>query len=182
MTIFSFFDLSNYKIPNTVIKNDYRFFRKNVLALPEVNEVFFIGSNIVDTYMNKKAFYRHMQQVVHYYSSYKILYILHRYEDESYIKSLGKRLGFDVVRFDVILELALLKYKKKPKTISSFRSTALETLGYLYAPINLEIFKMDLSTLLKDTQIEEYKELYRHYTQKNISLIELKNNNGHIEI
>ncbi len=174
MSIFSFFDLKEYKLDNVVLHNDYHIFKQNVLTLPIVEEVFFIGSNLIDTYMDKAFFEENMLKIVNYYKEYKVIYILHRYEDKVYLKSLGDKLGFEVIQFSMILEMALLEYGKIPEKIATFRSTALETLGYLYAPIAMEVFELDTERLLKPTQKDEYVSLYSNYRKKNIPIVNLK--------
>jgi len=173
MSIFSFFDLKEYKLDNVVLYNDYHVFKQKVLALPIAKEVFFIGSNLIDTYMDKAFFEENMLKIVNYYKEYKVIYILHRYEDKVYLESLGDKLGFEVIQFSMILEMALLEYGKIPEKIATFRSTALETLGYLYAPIAMEVFELDTERLLKPTQKDEYVSLYSNYRKKNIPIVNL---------
>ena len=124
----------------------------NFLILPERSSSSFIGSNLIDTYMDKAFFEENMLKIVNYYKEYKVIYILHRYEDKVYLESLGDKLGFEVIQFSMILEIALLEYGKIPEKVATFRSTALETLGYLYAPIAMEVFEIDTERLLKPTQ------------------------------
>lgn len=174
LSIFSFFDLKEYQLDNSVIHNDYHVFKRRVLSLPRSKEVFFIGSNLIDTYMDKEFFEENMLKVVSHYKELKVIYILHRYEDKAYLENLGKKLGFEVVQFSIILEIALLKYGEIPEKVATFRSTALETLGYLYAPIEMEVFEIDTERLLKPSQKNEYVSLYSNYRKKNIPIINLK--------
>lgn len=174
MSIFSFFDLTSYKLDNVIIHNDYHVFKEKVLALPRVKEVFFIGSNLIDTYMDKEFFEESMKKVMEYYRDLKVIYVLHRYEDNEYMESLGNKLGFEVIRFPIILEMAMTEYGKIPEKVATFRSTALETIGYLYAPIAMEVFEIDIERLLKADQKDEYVSLYSNYRKKNIPIVNLK--------
>lgn len=174
MSIFSFFDLQSYQLNNVVLHNDYHVFKEKVLALPTSKEVFFIGSNLIDTYMDKEFFEENMELVVDYYRNFKVIYVLHRYEDKEYLESLGNKLGFEVIRFPIILEMAMVEYGGIPEKVATFRSTALETIGYLYAPIEMEVFEIDTGRLLKSTQKDEYESLYNNYRKKNIPIINLK--------
>ena len=174
LSIFSFFDLKEYKLDNVVLHNDYHVFKQKILTLPTVKEIFFIGSNLIDTYMDKQFFEENMQKVVNYYKHYKVVYVLHRYEDKGYIESIGNKLGFEVIQFSMILEMALLEYGKRPEKVATFRSTALETLGYLYPPMEMEVFEIDIEKLLKQTQKDEYINLYNNYRKKNIPIVNLK--------
>jgi len=174
LSIFSFFNLKDYRLNNTIIHNDYHVFKEKVLTLPRSREVFFIGSNLIDTYMDKQFFEHNMQKVVNYYKGLKVIYIMHRYEDKVYLENLGNKLGFEVIQFAMILEMALLEYGRIPEKIATFRSTALETLGYLYEPIKMEVFEIDTQQLLKSSQKDEYENLYRNYREKKIPIINLK--------
>lgn len=174
MIIFSFFNLKDYKLKNTIIYNDYRAFRQKILHLPRSKEIFFIGSNLIDTYIDRKSFESNMQAVINYYRNSRVTYVLHRYEDREYLENLGERFGFKIIQFSTILEAALLEYGCIPYKIATFRSTALETLGYLYKPIEIEIFKIDTKQLLKAEQQKEYSNLYKNYEQKKIVMIDLK--------
>jgi len=171
LEIFTFFDLEKYRLRNRVIKNDYRAFKARIAAMPREAALFFIGSNLIGTYMDRSGFEAGIARVVAHSAPMKVVYVAHRYEDTQYLESLGARLGFEVVRFPVILEMALLAYGKIPERIATFRSTALETLGYLYEPIGMEVFEVDTDCLLKAAQVDEFRELYRHYRHKNIDLI-----------
>jgi len=174
LSIFSFFDLKKYQLDNVILYNDYHVFKQKILTLPRVKEIFFIGSNLIDTYMDKQFFEENMQKVVNYYKHCKIVYVLHRYEDKAYMESIGNKLGFEVIQFSMILEMALLEYGEMPDKIATFRSTALETLGYLYAPMAMEVFEIDTERLLKSTQKDEYISLYSNYRKKKIPIINLK--------
>jgi len=174
LIIFSFFDLQKYQLDNVVLSNDYHVFKQKISTLPRVKEIFFIGSNLIDTYMDKQFFEENMQKVVNYYKHYKVVYVLHRYEDKVYMESIGNKLGFDVIQFSMILEMALLEYGKIPDKIATFRSTALETLGYLYAPMAMEVFEIDIERLLKPIQKDEYIDLYSNYRKKKIPIVQLK--------
>lgn len=176
LSIFTFFDLKDYRLDNVVLHNDYHVFKQKVLTLPTSKEVFFIGSNLIDTYMDKQFFEENMLKVVNYYRGFKVVYVLHRYEDKVYLESIGSKLGFEVIQFSMILEMALLEYGKIPEKIATFRSTALETLGYLYAPIEMKVFEIDTERLLKPDQKAEYEILYNNYRKKNIPIINLKGN------
>lgn len=173
--IFTFFDLSSYRLTNNAIKNDYKFFKSGVTALPQAEEVFFIGSNLVNTYIEPKIFEENLKKIVAYYFPLKLVYCLHRYEDRKYLEELAEKFNFKVITFPVILEMALLEYGKKPQRLATFRSSALETLRCLYAPLKVEVFCLDVNHLLKPHQKQEFEDLYSNFQQQNISMIRLEN-------
>ena len=173
LKIFTFFDLNSYSLNNEVIKNDYKNFKKLIDNLPEDNEIFFIGSNLINNYIKKEYFEEILRNTIKYFNNYKIIYIPHRYEDMDYLEKLSIQYGFELKKFSTILELAIFQYKKKPLGLITIRSTALETLGYLYNIKFLNVIELDKTKLLKESQILEYTNLYKNYIEKEIPLIKL---------
>jgi hypothetical protein len=173
LKIFTFFDLNSYSLNNEVIKNDYQNFKKLIDNLPEDNEIFFIGSNLINNYINKEYFEEILKNTIKYFNNYKIIYVPHRYEDMDYLGELSIKYAFELKKFSTILELAIFQYKKKPSGLITIRSTALETLGYLYDIKFLNVIELDKSELLKESQIIEYVNLYKNYIEKKIPLIKV---------
>lgn len=173
LKIFTFFDLNSYSLNNEVIKNDYKNFKKLIDNLPEDNEIFFIGSNLINNYIKKEYFEEILINTIKYFNNYKIIYIPHRYEDMDYLEKLSIQYGFELKKFSTILELAIFQYKKKPLGLITIRSTALETLGYLYNIKFLNVIELDKTKLLKESQILEYTNLYKNYIEKKIPLIKV---------
>ena len=173
LKIFTFFNLDSYFLNNIVLKNNFNNFKKSIDTLPEEKEIFFIGSNLIDSYISKQYFENIIKNVVEYYSDYKITYIPHRYEDLEYLLKISEKFNFKIKKFSTILELAILQYGRKPHGLISIRSTALETIGYLYDIDFLNIIQIDTDMLLKKEQVLEYKNLYKNYKQKKINLIDI---------
>lgn len=172
LEFFSFYNLDSFNLDNKLMRNEYNFFRKSINILPYENNIFFIGSNLIDTYISKEYFEYIMENSINYYANYEIIYIPHRYENLEYLIKLSQKLKFRIKKFSTILELGILEYGKRPLGLISIRSTALETIGYLYNIELLNIIQIDLNKLLKENQIEEYKNLYINYKNKNIDLID----------
>lgn len=173
LKIFTFFNLESYLLSNEVIKNEYCNFKKSINNFPINKEIFFIGSNLIDNYIEKAYFEETLNNTIKYFNDYKIIYIPHRYEDINYLKNLSIKYGFELKKFSTILELAILQYGKKPSGLVTIRSTALETLAYLYDIKFLNIIELDLTKLKKDSQVEEYKNLYKNYLEKKIPLVKV---------
>jgi hypothetical protein len=173
LKIFTFFNLNSYALNNEVIKNDYKNFKKLIDNLPENNEIFFIGSNLINNYIKKEYFEEILKNTIRYFNNYKIIYVPHRYEDMNYLSELSEKYTFELKKFSTILELAIFQYKKKPSGLITIRSTALETLGYLYDIKFLKVIELDKTELLKKNQIIEYTNLYKNYIEKKIPLIKV---------
>jgi hypothetical protein len=173
LKIFTFFDLNSYSLNNEIIKNDYRDFKKSIDNLPENKEIFFIGSNLINSYIKKEYFEDILKNTIEYFKEYKIIYVPHRYEDIDYLRELSIKYGFELKKFPTILELAISQHQKKPLGLITIRSTALETLGYLYDIKFLNVIELDKTQLQKENQILEYTNLYKNYIEKKIPLIKV---------
>ncbi len=173
LKIFTFFDLDSYLLNNEIIKNDYRDFKKSIDNLPENKEIFFIGSNLINSYIKKEYFEDILKNTIEYFKEYKIIYVPHRYEDIDYLRELSIKYGFELKKFPTILELAISQHQKKPLGLITIRSTALETLGYLYDIKFLNVIELDKTQLQKENQILEYTNLYKNYIEKKIPLIKV---------
>lgn len=173
LKIFTFFDLDSYLLNNKIIKNDYRDFKKSIDNLLENKEIFFIGSNLINSYIKKVYFEDILKNTIEYFKEYKIIYVPHRYEDIDYLRELSIKYGFELKKFLTILELAISQHQKKPLGLITIRSTALETLGYLYDIKFLNVIELDKTQLQKENQILEYTNLYKNYIEKKIPLIKV---------
>lgn len=173
LKIFTFFDLTSYNLDNAIIQNDYNNFKKSINDLPIEKEIFFIGTNLIDNYIDKEYFEEILKNTITYFKEYKIIYIPHRYENITYLQELSLKYNFELKKFSTILELAISKYGRKPTGLITVRSTALETLSYLYDIKFLNVIKLDKDKLLKENQIVEYENLYENYKNKKIPLIKV---------
>lgn len=117
-----------------VIPNDYRCIKQHVDSVNcGVNtEVMFIGSAIAGAVVNTEQEKHLIRAMANYYQESQVLYVLHRFEDFAYFQSEFKELNITFVQFDSAVELALFQNKIYPKKISSFCSSALNTLAMLY--------------------------------------------------
>jgi hypothetical protein len=170
-TFFSIYSLEEYQIENGVILNDYRMFKKGLLALPLQDVLYFIGTNLNEKILkNGESFERYLQKVLSYYRDKKIIYILHRYEDIDFIENLAKKYGFDYVKFSNILEVEIAKAGFLPKEFATFGSSAIETLALLYTDCDYKVFSID-SKDIKENKVEAMEKLYQSFREKGYEVI-----------
>ena len=170
-TFFSIYLLEEYKIDNRVILNDYRMFKKGLLALPLQDVVYFIGTNLNEKILNnKESFESYLQKVVSYYHDKKIIYILHRYEDVDFIENLAKKYRFDYVKFSNILEVKIAQAGFLPKEFATFGSSAIETLALLYSNCDYKVFSIE-SKDIKENKVEAMAKLYQSFREKGYEVI-----------
>ena len=165
-----FFTIYNLNNQIDMIKNDYRFFKDRLKSRPKKEVAFFIGSSIINTriLLDVETFEKYVTKVSEIYKQrgMKFYYILHRKEDEEYMKQLSERLDFKCLRFDNIIELEFVEMEYIPYEISTFMSSAVTTLHslypstYKYCPFELD----DITPKFKDPM----EKLYIQYDKEGI--------------
>lgn len=131
----SFFTIYDLKSNFPIVENDYSSFQENITLLPIKKKIFFIGSNLIDSILvSNEVFEKYLEMIVKYYKKENLdfYYILHRKEDENYMKTLSQRLEFECIKFNNIIEIEFLKLGYIPSEVSTFLSTAVTTLKRLY--------------------------------------------------
>lgn len=160
-----------------LVHNDYRFFRRQVANLPVRKEIFFVGSDIrryILTEQDKFEFY--LAKVAEYYAGRKWTYILHRKENESpgqraFMDGMAEKYGFEIDIFDRILEQQILHQGWIPEEISTFYSSALDTLSVIYQP-NSTVFKLRSEDVVATSQFA-LSEMHRHYREMGVKVIDI---------
>lgn len=114
--------------------NDYRVFKEKVSKMEiKADTCLVIGSNLICTYIKTLDIYldilRHIYKKVEQSVKY---YVPHRYLDE-HIQEEIKKIGYNIISYDTILELGQLDQGWKFEHYYSIRSTAIDTLSNLYA-------------------------------------------------
>lgn len=114
--------------------NDYRIFKKRASKLKtKAGYDLVIGSNLVGTYIKSEVEYLNIlkslkQQLAHRH----VYYAPHRYLSENIIQAI-ERMGFQILKYDTILELFQYEQGWCFENYYSIRSTAIDTLAQLYA-------------------------------------------------
>lgn len=172
-TFFSLYPLKNYNIANKVILNDYRMFKDSLSSLPSKDVVYFIGTPLGEHVLKDKLVYEeYLQKVVTYYGDKKFIYILHRYENVDEITHFAKKYHFEYVKFDTILEYAILKAGFIPKECATFSSSAIETLPLLYPQSKYTSFYVKPDDILQKKQ-DIMNRIYQNYEAKGYEVIHL---------
>ena len=167
-------EIENY-LPNRVIINDYRAFKDRVSDMNREDIVYFIGTALLKrTLKDRYIFEKELERVIEYYKqrNQKFIYILHRYEEIEYLDSLAKKYGFEAVKFNNIIEVELLQRAVFPKEVSSFASTAVETINMIYG-VEMKIFELDNSKIYDKYQ-KVFQDLYNNFRDKGVEVIASK--------
>lgn len=137
------------------------------------DEILFIGTYLQDSY---EPFKRDLKQVVEYAQGRRILYILHRRDNSERMRELGERLGFDVARFEMPLELVFhLLWAKNQPEVWTFGSTATDTLQAMLPELHVRVFLLDPQGFAKLRTGESFGSIYKQYGENDrAKVIELK--------
>lgn len=123
-------------------------------------EILFIGTHIEDTY---EPFERDLARVVTEAGQRPLTYALHRRDDEQRMRELGRRLGFEVVRFDLPLELVFnqLWIAHRPQ-VWTFGTTATDTLLAMHAELRVRVFRLEPGSFTRARTGEAFASIYAH--------------------
>ena len=136
-----------------VIHNDYHAIKKQISKQILDEEVLFIGSPIEGIMLPSNGkFISLMKQVSEFYGKRKIIYALHRLEDEKIRKAQLEQMGITVKKFKTPLEAACYQENITPFEVASFLSSALSNLHQIYG-FNARAFRLPESDFdLKNQQ------------------------------
>ena len=149
-----------------IINNDYRCIKKNLTQGEFNTEVLFIGSSIAGAIVSQEQEKYLIHAMASFYKNKNILYALHRFESIEYFQNEFKELNITFIRFDGAIELELFTHKIFPKKISSFCSSALNTLSMLY-DCHLEVLAIPQSWM-EITVANRLEVIYEDFTLRGI--------------
>lgn len=153
-----------------VVHNDYRFFRQQFSLLPHRECVYFIGSDLRRFFLKDESkFEGYLAAVAKYYAGRTLVYVLHRKENQEYMAQMGQKYGFNIVRFNDIIEVQLLKQGWCPGEIATFCSSALDTVSILCQP-KMTAFTVALEDV-KDDRVVGLRELYKRYESMTVTIV-----------
>jgi hypothetical protein len=153
-------------IKNKIIQNDFSYFKTKIRNLEKEEDVFFIGSRMIDNGISKEVFELSLKKVVEFYKTVNknVIYVPHRYENIEYLEELSKKLKFILTPFSTIIEFEFIMKGIDPSEVATFRSTAVDTLKIIYNT-KVMIFKIELDKIDKNKQ-NEFKLVYKNFENK----------------
>ncbi|MEE9350244.1 MAG: hypothetical protein V3U80_09375 [Flavobacteriaceae bacterium] len=147
LSLFTFFDIpksNNIHIARNELTWFHQLKEKKVLK-PTDDLVFIIGTPLVEVKIISKAYYHKLlQKIVTHFSSKKIVYVPHRWEDKNNVSHLKSLFNFEVRFNKNIIEMDFLIESILPKHIAGTISTALFTLKKLYPKATIYNAAVDL--------------------------------------
>ena len=149
-----------------IIENDYRCIKKSVIQGELNTEVLFIGSAIAGSVVSQEQERHLIRAMADFYKNTRVLYALHRFENFEYFQNEFKDLNIQFIHFDCAIELALFQREIYPKKISSFCSSALNTLAMLY-DCQLEVLAIPQSWM-EISVAKRLEIIYEDFAQREI--------------
>lgn len=140
--------------------NDYRIFKKYARELEtKVGYDLVIGSNLIGTYIKSEAEYLNIlislkQQLAHRH----LYYAPHRYLSENTVQAI-ESMGYQILKYDTILELFQYEQGWCFERYYSIRSTAIDTLTQLYGAQGT-FMRLDESYFVNHSKWQECNEIW----------------------
>lgn len=169
--IFTLFDISSFKaLKNEIIENDFSYFKSKIKSLTKEEDVFFIGSRMIDNGISKDIFEVSLEKVVRFYKEINknVIYVPHRYENIEYLDRLSKELKFVLTPFSSIIEFEFIMKGIDPSEVATFRSTAVDTLSIIYGS-EIRVFQIDLDKI-EYLKREEFSLVYQNFENKKYNI------------
>lgn len=158
---------------DSVLKNEFKYFRSNISSLPVSDVIYFIGGPLSEVGIVKQDVYFHcLRKVKQYFPGKEIIYIAHRRESAEKLDLINSELGLKVVLFNYPIEYQLAMIGPRPKVLASFISTALDSCRIMFAnELDVVSFKLDLDGSPKRKIVENVYESYIPHIGEHFNVI-----------
>lgn len=165
---FTVYDFQEPSVEN-VIRNRYSYLANMSKNSKIVDEVFFIGTSLVEgQVMNYDAYNDYLGKICEYYANSHIVYIPHRNESADRIEHIRSRFGFEIRYFETCIEYALCTRGYVPSVIGSFYTAALENFQMIFGDrIRIQSFYFGTEHIDPSRRdiIEEIYDYYRSHLE-----------------
>lgn len=170
VVFFSSYDIALIN-KDSLIKNDYSFFRSKINQSDIRNEIYFLGQPLVeDGYVSMQTYHESLKKIKDIYFDYNFLYIPHKRECKCNVDKI-KKIGFNVKTFLVPIEIQFLN--EMPFEVSSFFCSALDNCRIIFGEkLRIKAFKINPSKLYTGCEfVEEIYDYFGRYVGKNFEII-----------
>lgn len=125
------------------------------------DDILFIGTHVAHRYAPFEAA---MAEVVAAAGGRRLLYLKHRRDDPVATAALAERLGFEVLGFDLPLELVFHRlWATHRPAVWTFGTTATDTLQAMYEDLEVTVFRLDRAGFTTDKLRDAFEGVYQHY-------------------
>jgi hypothetical protein len=173
VTYFTAYSLAHAP-PSAVIHNHYQRLRRKAKSAARTDAIYFIGTNLSEVGgISREAYEASLRRVSRHLKAHRIVYMPHRLEAEDKLESIRIRLGFDIERVLLPLEVYLCSSPERPKAIAGFYSSAFIGCDILFGgEIDLTSFRLN-DRDLRGWYRREAEILYDYYKEycPNITIV-----------
>lgn len=151
--------------PNRLASVSAQLMGSSVEARPAgPDDILFIGTHLQDGY---EPFERDLERVLREAGGRRVVYLMHRRDDAGRMRELGRRLGFEPLRFDLPLELVFhrLWSQEKPQTWT-FGTTATDTLQAMHPELEVRVHRLDPAGFRSARTGAAFESIYAHYATR----------------
>ena len=158
-------------IPNQkIVTNKFNRLNKLLKGIHYTNDIMLIGSKLSEVGIIEELYYTELiQEISKNHKGKNIKYISHRGEKENKISKIAHIKNIEVIKLEYPLEFYPLYNSSLPKTIVSFYSAALVSMGKLYPEARIIAYKFDFTKYEQKEHIEKAYE----YLEKHMQVIDL---------
>jgi len=159
-------------IPNQkIVVNKFNRLNKLLKSIHYTNDIMLIGSGLSEVGIIEESYYVELiKEISEKYKEESIKYIPHREENKDKLSKIAQIKNIEVIKLEYPLEFYPLYSSSLPRTIVSFYSAALVSLGKLYPESKMIAYKFDF------THYEEKENLEEAYTylEKYMPIVDLR--------
>lgn len=171
IVLFTTYDIQTPQ-SQVVVRNDFSRIKSQITEKSAGEEVLFIGTPVEGRMLpSLEHFLSAMKQVRAFYGQRKIVYALHRHEDEKLRQAQLEPFGISTVRFNTPLEVACYERRDAPFEIASFTSSALGNLHDIYG-FSARSFRVPEQNLISERK-EIFNTLYADLKKRQIPITTL---------
>lgn len=180
VTFFSSYEIECSGADNHV-RNRYARLQARLRTSESSDEVYFLGQPLVaDGYLDKQTYTSYLAGIRKHFADRELYYIPHPRELEQDYAELARQLDFEVLGFNVPIEVALCSADRTPAVIASLFCSALENLSFLFPDrVAIVAFEISSDDLLGGHELVAGS--YRHFRKNrrnSISVIPLTQASG----
>ena len=162
--LYTMMDDLKYISKQKIVINKFNRLNKLLKEINYTDDVMLIGSKLSEAGIIEESYYiKLIKEISQQHEEKKINYIQHRGENEEKLFKIAQINNIEVVQLVYPLEFYPLYRASLPKTIVSFYSAALVSMGKLYSGSTMIAYKFNFTNYKQEDNIEEsYKYLDKH--------------------
>ena len=159
---------------DAVVCNDYTHFRQKISAVPQTNEVWFLGEPLsLDGYVSQATYLEALALAQRFYRAYRFVYLPHSREQRGEVDELQAALGCEVRRYGLPVEVVLSGAEARPREVASFITSAIPNCAIMFGEtLQLTSVYLEPRQLLKHHAFTEgIYEHFRHDVGPNVRVL-----------